>query len=83
MQLSKHILCYHGIAVGQQLLAYHTCLIMHPTHTAVLQSQYFPCCFFPKAAIEDFGYDINGWNIAFFMSTGTYLKSSVLLLPLG
>lgn len=34
----------------------------------------FPLLFFPKAVTENFGFDINGWNIAFFMSSGTYLK---------
>lgn len=45
------------------------------------QSQYFPCFFFPKAVTENFGFDINGWNIAFFMSSGTYLKNAALHPP--
>lgn len=37
--------------------------------------------FSPKAITENFDYDINGWNIAFFMSSGTYLKNAALHLP--
>lgn len=77
--LSKHILCCHGIAVGPQLLAYPTCLIMHPTSAAVVQSQYFPRCFVLKAVIENFGYGVSAWNIAFFKSSRTDFKNIALL----
>lgn len=55
---------------------------MHPTQTAVLQSQYFPCYFLQKLLPKNFNYDINGWNIVFFMSSGTHLKIAALRLPL-
>lgn len=32
----------------------------------------FPLLFSPKAVTVNFSYDINGWNISFFVSSGTY-----------